>query len=156
MADVTSVEARAWLDDREQQAWRALQFMHMRLNARLARDLAAETGLSYPDYVVLVALTDRPDGRMRAFELGEQLGWEQSRVSHHLGRMARRGLVTREANGSDRRGADICVTPHGRDTIAAAAPGHVAAVRRAFLDHVTPAELDAIASAATKVLAALD
>jgi DNA-binding MarR family transcriptional regulator len=156
MADVTSVEAQEWLDDREQQAWRALQFMQMRLNARLARDLAAESGLSYPDYVVLVALTERPDGRMRAFEPGDQLGWEQSRVSHHLGRMARRGLVTREANDSDRRGADICVTPHGRETIAAAAPGHVAAVRRAFLDHVTPAELDAIASAATKVLAALD
>lgn len=153
MAPVTSVE---WLDEREQGAWRALQFMQMRLSARLARDLAADTGLSYPDYLVLVALTDRPDGRMRAFELGEQLGWEQSRVSHHVGRMAHRGLATREANDSDRRGADIVVTPQGRAAIEAAAPCHVAAVRRAFLDHVTPEQLDAIAAAATAVLDALE
>ena len=59
-----------WLNEREERAWRALQFMQMRLEGELARQLAADSGLSYPDYVVLVALTDQPDGRMRLFELG--------------------------------------------------------------------------------------
>ncbi len=155
-ASLLAMTSVNWLDEREETAWRALQMMQMRLNARLARDLAAESGLSYPDYVVLVALTDRADGRMRAFELGQLLGWEQSRVSHHIARMARRGLVTRETCESDRRGAFITVTPHGRHAIEEAAPGHVATVRRAFLDHLTDEELDTIGRAATKIVTVLD
>ena len=145
-----------WLDEREERAWRAMQFMQMRLESELARQLAADSGLSYPDYVVLVALTDRPDGRLRLFELADVLGWEKSRLSHHVGRMAGRGLVTKEKCDSDRRGAYVVVTESGRDEIAHAAPGHVAAVRRLFVDRLTPAQLDSIAEAAEIVLAALD
>ena len=59
----------SWLTPAQERAWRALQFMQMRLDAELARRLAADSQLSYPDYIVLVALTDRPDGRLRLFEL---------------------------------------------------------------------------------------
>jgi len=41
-----------WLDEREERAWRSLQLMQMRLNAQLARDLAAHSELSYQDYMV--------------------------------------------------------------------------------------------------------
>ena len=70
--------------------------------------------------------------------------------------MADRGLVTKEKCDSDRRGAFVVVTKRGRKEIEAAAPGHVAAVRRLFVDRLTPAQLDAIAEAADIVLAALD
>ena len=60
----------------------------MRLDGELARKLAADSNLSYPDYLVLVARTDQPDGRMRLFELGAVLGWEKSRLSHHVVRTA--------------------------------------------------------------------
>ena len=153
MGDVDDVR---WLTEREERAWRSLQFMQMRLDGELARQLAAESGLSYPDYVVLVALTDRPDGRMRLFELASVLGWEKSRLSHHVGRMADRGLVTKERCDSDRRGAFVVVTRRGRREIEAAAPGHVAAVRRLFVDRLTPSQLDAVGEAADIVLAALD
>ena len=145
-----------WLDEREERAWRALQFMQMRLEAALARELAADSDLSYPDYVVLVALTDRPDGRLRLFELAHELGWERSRVSHHIARMTTRDLVRKERCGSDRRGAYVVVTDRGRGAITAAAPGHVAAVRRLFVDRLDPDMLDAIGEAAAVVLAGLD
>jgi len=144
-----------WLNEAEERAWRALQFMQMRLEGELARQLAADSGLSYPDYLVLVALTDRPDGRMRLFELAGVLGWEKSRVSHHVARMASRGLVTKEKCDADRRGAFVVITKKGGKEIAAAAPGHVGAVRRLFVDRLTPDELDVIAQAAEKVLADL-
>jgi DNA-binding MarR family transcriptional regulator len=130
--------------------------MQLRLESELARDLAARAGLSYPDYLVLVALTDHPDDRLRLFELGRILGWEKSRLSHHLSRMAERGLVTKEPCDEDRRGAFVVVTRRGRREIEAAAPGHVATVRRLFIDVLTPEQLDAIAEAAEKVLAELD
>jgi DNA-binding MarR family transcriptional regulator len=145
-----------WLTEREERAWRALQFMHMRLERELARQLAAESGLSYPDYLVLVALTDRPDGRMRLFELGDVLGWEKSRASHHVGRMVDRGLVKKQRCDSDRRGFYVVVTARGRREIEAAAPGHVATVRRLFVDRLTPEQLDAVDDAAVAVLGALD
>ena len=144
-----------WLDEDEAAAWRGLQAMQAQLNARLARELALDSDLSYQDYAVLVVLTDRPDGRLRAFELGRELGWEKSRVSHHVSRMVARGLVTRRRCPSDQRGAFVVVSEAGRRAIEAAAPGHVAAVRRYVVDRLTPDQLDALRSIADAVLAAL-
>jgi DNA-binding MarR family transcriptional regulator len=146
------MEEVRWLDEREERAWRALQFMEMRLNARLASELATVSDLSYAEYTVLVALTDRAGDRMRIFELGAILGWEKSRVSHQIARMAERGLVAKEKCGDDRRGAYVVATEEGRRAIEAAAPHHVATVRRLFVDRLTPAELDALAGVAEKVL----
>ncbi len=145
-----------WLTPREQRAWRGLQLMQLRLEGALARQLSAGSGLSYPDYLVLVALTDAPDGRLRLFELGAILGWEKSRLSHHVSRMADRGLVAKERCGSDRRGAEVVVTATGRREIAAAAPGHVETVRRLFIDRLTPEQLDAIADVSDSILAGFD
>jgi DNA-binding MarR family transcriptional regulator len=145
-----------WLSAGEERAWRALQFMQMRLEGALARQLAADSGLSYPDYVVLVALTDRPDGRMRLFELAAALGWEKSRLSHHVARMTGRGLVEKEPCDDDRRGAYVKVTARGRKDLEAAAPGHVDAVRRMFIDKLTASQLPALGEAAEAVLAAFD
>ena len=145
-----------WLEESEERAWRGLQFMQMRLEAELARQLAADSGLSYSDYLVLVALTDHPDGRLRLFELGACLAWEKSRLSHHVARMADRGLVKKEPCDDDRRGAFVAVTERGRREIEAAAPCHVRSVRQLFVDRLTPDELDVIAVAAGKVLAGID
>lgn len=150
------VEDTQWLSEPEERAWRALQFMQMRIEGELARQLAADSGLSYPDYVVLVALTDRPGGRMRLFELAGVVGWEKSRLSHHVARMEARELVKKEKCDADRRGAYVVITTRGRKEIKAAAPGHVEAVRRLFVDRLTPDQLAAIAEAAEAVLAALD
>lgn len=145
----------AWLDEKEAAAWRGLQQMQAQLNARLAHELSRESDLSYPDYAVLVALTDRPDGEMRSYELGEELGWEKSRVSHHISRMAARGLVARRKCPSDQRGAFVVVTDQGRRAIEAAAPGHVAAVRRYVIDRLSPDQLDALAAITEAVISAL-
>ena len=145
-----------WLDEHERRAWRALQFMQLRLTGRLAADLAATSDLSYAEYLVLVALGDQPDDRARLFELADVLGWEKSRLSHQVTRMTGRGLVKKERCDGDRRGAFVVATAPGRRAIEAAAPHHVALVRRLFIDPLTPGELDAITTAAEKVLAVLD
>jgi DNA-binding MarR family transcriptional regulator len=144
-----------WLNDSEERAWRSFQLMQMRLTALLARDLSTRSGLSYQDYAVLVALTDQPDGRMRLFQLGNELGWEKSRLSHQVSRMAQRGLVEKMKCGSDRRGAFVGVTSAGRREISAAAPSHLDAVRRLFVDRLTPAQLAGICEVAEIVLAAV-
>lgn len=144
-----------WLSREEERVWRSLQFMNMHLDTALAQQLAADSNLSYPDYSVLVSLTDSPDGRMRIFELGGVIGWEKSRLSHHLTRMEKRGLVVKEPCGTDRRGAYIVITDQGRDELANAAPGHVATVRELFIDPLTPEQLTVLGEATTAVLEAL-
>jgi DNA-binding MarR family transcriptional regulator len=67
--------------------------------------------------------------------------------------MADRGLVKKERCGSDRRGLFVSVTARGRRRLEAAAPGHVATVRRVFIDRLTPKQLDALGEAAETVLA---
>ncbi|MDA8355659.1 MAG: MarR family winged helix-turn-helix transcriptional regulator, partial [Actinomycetota bacterium] len=84
------------------------------------------------------------------------LGWEKSRLSHQVARMSGRGLVKKERCGEDRRGAFVVITETGQRAIEAAAPHHVAMVRRLFIDPLSSGQLDAITSAAEKVLAVLD
>lgn len=145
-----------WLDEREQAAWRSVVRGHSHLIAELSRRLATESRLSYQDYEVLVALTDQPDGRVRSFRLAEELAWEKSRLSHHVTRMAARGLVAKEPCGEDRRGSFVAITDEGRTAIAAAAPGHVAAVRELFIDRLNRTQLQTVARVADIVLDGLD
>lgn len=144
-----------WLDDREQAVWRTWMTASTRLDAHLARRMAADADLSMPDFAVLVPLSEEPDGRLRAFELGRALQWEKSRLSHHLTRMERRGLVCRQDCGSDRRGAYVAITPAGRAAIEAAAPAHVEAVRAAVFDVLTPEQVDALGEVCSRLVAAL-
>jgi DNA-binding MarR family transcriptional regulator len=60
--------------------------------------------------------------------------------------MERRGLVTREDCPSDGRGAFVVLTDAGFRVIQAAAPGHVASVRRNFVDLLSREQLDALTS----------
>ena len=105
---------------------------------------------------MLVQLTDIPEGRRRYQDLARALEWEKSRMSHHIARMAGRGLVVREECAEDARGAFVVITDAGRAAIEAAAPRHVEAVRELFLDHVTPAELRVLAEISERVVGKLD
>ena len=145
-----------WLDSGQQRAWRTWLDAHARLSARLNRELQAASGLSLSDYDVLVHLTDVPDGRLRAFELGEGLQWEKSRVSRQVARMAERGLVSREECAEDGRGAYVVLTTAGRKAIEAAAPGHVELVRRLLFDDLSPDQVRVLEAVAGGVLRRLD
>lgn len=144
-----------WLTEAEERAWRGLQSMQLQLAGALARSLEANSDLSLADYGVLIFLTDQPEGRLRLFELAEGLGWEKSRVSHQVARMAGRGLVEKQRCSADRRGWHVSVTPTGREAIEAAAPSHVETVRELFVDRLSPQQLAAVAEVAEVVLAGL-
>ncbi|MEV5150312.1 MarR family transcriptional regulator [Streptomyces sp. NPDC052727] len=149
-------ETVRWLTPEEQHAWRSFIRLHDKLRGRLSRSLQAESNVSATDFAVLVELTDVPDGRRRFQELARALEWEKSRMSHHIARMVKRGLVVREECPEDGRGAFVVITEEGRAMIEAAAPRHVEAVRELFLDHVTPAELRTLAQISERVVEKLD
>jgi DNA-binding MarR family transcriptional regulator len=96
-----------WLTAAEQRSWRAYLQARTLLTARLNRQLQADSGLSLPEYEVLVQLSEAPGGRLRPFQLGQALHWEQSRLSHILSRMTRRGFIIRGSCADDGRGTLI-------------------------------------------------
>jgi DNA-binding MarR family transcriptional regulator len=136
-----------WLSAPELRAWRAFMLVQMRMNYEMNRQLQTDSDLSLADYHVLSALSDAPGGRLQVSDLAALIGWERSRVSHQLRRLSERGLAERVASEHDARATDAILTKAGRAAIEAAAPGHVAFVRRMFFDPL-PDELLAPLTAA--------
>ena len=133
-----------WLTEEQQQIWRGYLAMTSLLQTAMHRQLQQDCELSLADYDVLVALSER--GPQRINELGEVLGWEQSRLSHQLRRMRGRDLVNRHGTGDDRRGATVALTEAGRTALETAAPGHAELVRSVVFDGLSAAQLRAFGS----------
>lgn len=145
-----------WLSVTDQRTWRRWLRLNALLPVVLHRELQTDAGLSLPDFEVLVQLTDAPEGRVRVTELARGLHWERSRVSHHITRMERRGLVKREECSDDGRGAWVLLTGEGRAAIETAAPAHVATVSRLVFEALTREEAEVLATVIEKVLARLE
>ncbi|WP_099021419.1 MarR family winged helix-turn-helix transcriptional regulator [Mycolicibacterium palauense] len=142
-----------WLSEPQQRLWRDYLEVTTRLNAAMNRQLQQACGLTLPDYDVLVALSEH--GRMRVKDLGETLGWEQSRLSHQLRRMRERGLVARFDSTADGRGAEIAVTGEGRAQLRAAAPGHAELVRATVFEGMSDPQARAVGAWLNRVRARL-
>src|SRR2546428_4764 len=145
-----------WLDEREAHLWRSWLRLNQELLSVLEEQINRDGGLSGADYAVLVPLSAAPDGMLRARELGREILWDRSRLSHQLGRMEKRGLVVREECAEDARGAMVRMTDAGRAAITRAAPGHVAATRRYFFDLLSDNEVDLLTTLFDRFLADLD
>jgi DNA-binding MarR family transcriptional regulator len=148
---VRAMTQTRWLDEQEGQAWRSLMSMQEGLTEFIERRLRQRCGLSHADYQVLAHLSEATEGRLRSFALGRLLRWEKSRLSQHLSRMEKRGLVSRERCRTDQRGAVITITPQGRVLITAAAPSHVTDVREVLIDHLTEAQMRTLTAIGEKV-----
>lgn len=126
--------------------------MRALLDLRINRDLTHDAGLSEPDYDVLSNVSEAPDRTMRMNELAARMLWTRTRVSHHVRRMERRGLVSRTACEGDARGAMVVLTEQGWQAIVAAAPDHLRSVRENLVDLLTPEQLDVLGDVAEVVI----
>jgi DNA-binding MarR family transcriptional regulator len=140
----------------ELRTWRDFLEAGEVLRAMLVARLQSESALSLGDYAVLLALSEAPDRRMRSSELAEHISWQRSRLSHHLGRMERRGLVRREDCAVDSRGSEVVLTTSGGEAFQGATVPHLTAVRELFVDALTPAQLAAAADLAAALRIHLD
>jgi DNA-binding MarR family transcriptional regulator len=144
-----------WLTAGQERAWRRYRRMRTLLDLQIYRDLQQDSGLSETDYDVLSALSENPQDQWRARDLAARLLWSTSRLAHQVTRMEQRGLVARQPSPDDARGAVISLTRQGRAVLEAAAPPHVASVRRHMIGLLTPEEIEALDSIAGKVITQL-
>jgi DNA-binding MarR family transcriptional regulator len=141
-----------WLDERQQHVWQSYLHVNQHLYATLEERLVRDAGLSAADYKVLVPLSETLSGVLRARELGAEIGWDRSRLSHHIRRMEERGLVIREECAEDGRGTMVRLTAAGRRAIEGAAPGHAEDVHRYFFDLLSKKEVETLGTILDRVL----
>jgi DNA-binding MarR family transcriptional regulator len=134
------------LDERQRLMWKAYRDLYQELSTVMEDQLLRDAGLSGSEYAVLVELSHSPDGVLRARELGSELGWDRSRLSHLVGRMEKRRLVAREECEEDARGSMVRLTDAGRATVDGVAPEHSEAIRRYFFNALSDDELETFAT----------
>ena len=125
--------------------------VQLRLTYEMNRQLQADSNLSLSDYDVLNALRYAPGGRTRITALAARIGWERSRLSHHVRRLQNRGLVDCRLSPADRRATEVTLTDQGWDEIALASRGHIELVRQLFFDGLPDELLDPLADALESV-----
>jgi DNA-binding MarR family transcriptional regulator len=139
--------ASPWLSPSQLRAWVAYMRVQLRMNYEINRQLQRDSNLSLADYHVLNALSSARDHRLQITDLAALIGWERSRLSHHLRRLSERGLADRVQSADDGRATDAVLTKKGMSAMVGAAPGHAALVKRLFFEPL-PEELVAPFTAA--------
>lgn len=132
-----------WLNEREMRAWEGFLAAGALVSRQVEQHLKTE-GLSHTQYEVLVRLSATPGGAVRMTELAEALYTSKSGLNYQIAQLEKAGLVRREACPGDIRGVLAVITEAGRQRLAQVAPAHVATVRRALIDVLTPAQQEAI------------
>lgn len=138
--DVTDTDPR-WLDEDELDAWLSYVATTTLLEAALDRQLQRDSGMPHAYYQILAMLSEVPGRALRMSELAAITQSSQSRLSHAVSRLEANGWVRRTPCPGDRRSTLAHLTEAGYAALAAAAPGHVATVRRYLFDRLTPEQV---------------
>jgi DNA-binding MarR family transcriptional regulator len=151
---VDATEAR-WLDAEERETWLSYVAVTTLLDAALDRQLQRDSNLPLAYYLVLAMLSDAPGRTLRMSDLAAMTQSSQSRLSHAVARLEARGWVARHPCPSDRRSTLAHLTDEGFAALAAAAPGHVNAVRTHLFDKLTDEQVRQLREIMTTVLCGL-
>jgi DNA-binding MarR family transcriptional regulator len=129
----------------ESRAWRAFLSLHARVARRLEADMIARSDLPLAEYDVLFQLAMAEGRRLRMNELADRVLLSRAGITRLIDRLTADGLVGRVRCASDARGYFAVVTARGLTRLRDATPGHLAAVRRYFLEPFTAPELETLA-----------
>lgn len=78
------------------------------------RPILDRFGLTYPQYLVLLVLWERPDDAPTVSELGAELRLDSGTLSPLLKRLEGAGLVVRRRSARDERRVEVGLTEQGR------------------------------------------
>lgn len=124
-------------DPAELETWSSLATLMEWLPAALDEQMQRDTGINHFEYGILFALSQADGGTLRMSQLAGYANSTLSRLSRAVGRLEARGWVRRDPDPTDGRVTVATLTPAGAEAAEAAAPGHVALVRRLVFDSLT-------------------
>ncbi|GAB3718116.1 MarR family winged helix-turn-helix transcriptional regulator [Nocardiopsis oceani] len=145
-----------WLDDDEQEAWRAFLKATQLLDSALDRQLRHASGLSHANYQILAMLSEAPGRELTMTQLARLLRSSQSRLSHAAARLEADGKIRRYKRPDNRRTTIVEILPAGVKALEAAAPGHVLEVRRVLFDTLSREQIGQLREISESMLSVLD
>ena len=135
-ASTPSGDGTRWLTTTEMQAWLKVWSFHSWLPSRLDAQLRQDFGISHYDYFALAQISMSPGRRLRMSSLAELSDMTLSHLSRVITRLEKTGYVLRCPDPADGRSTNVELTQAGWDFVRAAAPTHVATVRRFVFDQL--------------------
>lgn len=130
----------------ELRAWQALLHAHHQITTALDRDLRTQHDLSFSEYDVLLRLARNPGRALRMTQLAERVLLSPSGLTRLVDRLAAKGLVSRQRDSADARGALARLTVDGMATLRQAARTHVQGIREQFTGRLSDVQLRNVAS----------
>jgi len=152
-ADESAVK---WLTATELDSWLSLGRLMTWLPWSIDQQLRRGSDLGMVEYQVLAMLSEAPERTMRMSSLAVVTNASLSRLSHLFKRLEGRGLVRREPDLADGRFTNAILTEKGFQTLAEAAPGHVAHVRSLVIDVLSSEQLRRLGIAADRIVSRID
>jgi len=134
--------APAGLTTSELSTWRSFLRAHATVIRRLEHELLAEHELPLASYDVLVQLSEAPDRSLRMTELADRVLLSRSGLTRLADRLARDGLIARQACPSDARGTLAVLTDAGLERLRRAWPTHLRGVAEHVTGRLTPGEVE--------------
>ena len=149
-------EPAQWLTPAELESWLSVVRLTMWLPWSIDQQLRRDSNLGMVEYQVLARLSGQPARTLRMSLLADLANSSLSRLSHLVKRLEARGLVRREPDPEDGRFTNAILTEKGFQTLAEAAPGHVALVRSLVIDVLSPEQLRRLGRDADRIMAHID
>jgi DNA-binding MarR family transcriptional regulator len=145
-----------WLTAEEGNSWLSVVRLITWLPWSIDQQLRRDSDLGMVEYQALAMLSQSPARTMRMSSLAEVTNASLSRLSHLVKRLEARGLVRREPDPADGRFTNAVLTDKGFQTLAEAAPGHVAHVRSLVIDVLSAEQLRRLGVAADRIMSHID
>lgn len=132
-------------------AWELYFTTTARLTERIEAALKCQSGLSMPEYSVLL-MTDRAgEAGIRPSVLAHKVVFSRSRLTHTMKRLESRNLISRRPCQGDGRGGLVFLTDSGKRLFDEAAIVQRDVIRRLFLNEITPEEIDMLTGLFSRV-----
>lgn len=145
-----------WLTSEEQESWMAFASVLFRMPVALDRQLQRDAGLSHFEYTVMAALSEAPKRTLRMSHLAAMAESGLPRLSQVVGRLEKRGWVSRAADPNDGRSTLATLTEQGWEKVTHVAPGHVGEVRRLVFDPLTKTQVRQLSEMSKRIMNAID
>ena len=142
-------------DELRLSAWRTFITANARLIDRIDRELTAADRLPLWWYDILVELVEASDNRLRMHDLAERVVLSRSGLTRLVDKLEEVGLLRREPDLADRRGAFAVLTPKGREAIRKSWPTYANGITLHFAQHLSDAEAKTLAEVFTRLIDAL-
>ncbi len=126
-------------------AWRSYLQSHASILRALDAELVAEHGLTTRDYEVLLYLAQATERQLPMSALAEQTMLTRSGITRLIDGLVDSGWIERVPCAQDARISYARLTDAGYEKLRTAGCAHIQSIRRLFVEHYNPEEIEQLA-----------